>query len=94
MLHFVVSNLNILKDSVPVLLFDSKIALRHFIRRMVIDIDQQCRRNSLSPGLIAESLPQGMTADYSGDLVIAGGFFYNSERLYPGDGVVLIGMGE
>ena len=84
--------MNFLKDSVPVILFNPKITFCDFIRRMIIDTYQQCRRDSLPPGLISESLPQRMAADHARDLIIVRRRFNNSERLNSGNWFSFIRM--
>lgn len=54
------------EDGVPVVLVDAEIAGSDTIGRMIVNIHQHCRLDALLPGVIAECLSQGMTADMIG----------------------------
>lgn len=66
------------KNGIFLILINSKIALCHAVRRMIVDIHQKRRRRSLFPRVVAERFAQRMAADV---LLLQGmlrSFFYDA----------------
>lgn len=78
---------NLSEHIVPVILIDAKIAGGDLIGRMVVDIHQHRRRNTLFPGVIAECFTQGMAADVVAESAAGSGSAYNAVGLMPVQGI-------
>lgn len=80
-------NLDFGKDFILVVLVDAQIPFCDAVSGMVINAHQQSRRSPLFPGVIAESLSQGMAADIGVQPGESGGVFYDSIGLEAAQGL-------
>ena len=81
------SELNLPKDLVLVVLVDAQIPFGDLERGVIVNVHQDSRMNAPFPGVIAECLSQGMAADVIREAASGGGAADDAVGLAPVDGL-------
>lgn len=83
------SKRNIQKDIISVILINAQVAFGNPKGRVIVDIHEQSRLDSLPPGVIAEGFAQGMAADMLLQSCFAGCLLDDAVRLTASKGKIL-----